>query len=286
MKTIAGIVMYNPDPQRLSENIEAVKNQVDRMIFVDNASLNLPDIKQLLPGNSILIENKKNAGVARALNQIFVNAVRQGADWVLTLDQDSVCRPNLVKNYAAYIGLPDVGILTCQIEDRNQMTLGLSDFQTDFCEEIERCITSGSFCSVEAYKKTGGFVNELFIDWVDYEYCANLRRHGYRIYRLDVKGLMHEIGHGQKVQILGHTFQVYHGPPMRQYCLARNRLYTALKYPEYHSVKRELQLNMRNIGLVWLYEDQKLLKTRSILRGMFDSRKLWKKSRKKSGNDR
>ena len=38
MKTLAGIVLYNPDIERLRENIAAIAPQVDTLLFIDNAS--------------------------------------------------------------------------------------------------------------------------------------------------------------------------------------------------------------------------------------------------------
>ena len=274
MKTAAGIVTYNPDLDRLSENIRSVKDQVDLIVFVDNASDNLTEIRTILPDNSILIENKKNRGVARALNQIFSCAGKMGAEWVLTLDQDSVCASGLVDEYRKYTGVQGTGILTCQIKDRNGLTLDLNADQEGDCAEISRCITSGAFCSMNAYAAAGGFVNPMFIDWVDYEYCANLRRHGFKICRINYEGLTHEVGHGQAVRLLGKCYQVHHHAPVRHYYLARNRLFVARLYPEEYSFRKELLRNMRDIVLVWFYEDKKLEKTCCILKGIADSRKL------------
>ena len=40
-KTMAGIVLFNPDLERLNENISAVITQVDNVLLVDNNSNNL-----------------------------------------------------------------------------------------------------------------------------------------------------------------------------------------------------------------------------------------------------
>ena len=36
----AGIVLYNPEPDRLKENIAAIDKQVETIILIDNNSLN------------------------------------------------------------------------------------------------------------------------------------------------------------------------------------------------------------------------------------------------------
>ena len=46
MKVAAGIVLFNPDLKRLEENVCAVKSQVDEIIFFDNGSKNIKEIRK------------------------------------------------------------------------------------------------------------------------------------------------------------------------------------------------------------------------------------------------
>ena len=43
--TAAGIVLYNPDVERLHENINGIINQVDALILIDNGSDNIKEIE-------------------------------------------------------------------------------------------------------------------------------------------------------------------------------------------------------------------------------------------------
>ena len=74
MSYAIGIVTYQPDKQRLQENIlSALTNQEAGHVFiVDNHSSNLSDIQQLVADypRTVLIENDDNKGIAHALNQI------------------------------------------------------------------------------------------------------------------------------------------------------------------------------------------------------------------------
>ena len=47
-EVIAGIVTYNPDINRLCKNLDAIKNQVSCIVIVDNASINIEEIKNLI----------------------------------------------------------------------------------------------------------------------------------------------------------------------------------------------------------------------------------------------
>ena len=61
MNICAGIVLFNPEIERLNENIEHIRKQVPMLILVDNGSNNLEDVKSLicdLP-NIILLEMER-----------------------------------------------------------------------------------------------------------------------------------------------------------------------------------------------------------------------------------
>ena len=100
----AGIVLYNPDIERLSENIDSIISQVDKVILVDNGSSNINEVKQNFCSDKIsFIFNEKNKGIATALNQLAIEAGNSGYTWILTLDQDSVCQSGLIEKYKKYI---------------------------------------------------------------------------------------------------------------------------------------------------------------------------------------
>jgi rhamnosyltransferase len=101
----AGIVLYNPNMNRLIENIISIKNQVDCIVCVDNNSNNYKEIKDKFGNdiNIILISNFENKGIGYALNQIVRWGIKHDYQWVLTLDQDSICPPDIIEKYTEYI---------------------------------------------------------------------------------------------------------------------------------------------------------------------------------------
>lgn len=118
---LAGIVTFNPNIQRLHENINFAVNQVKRVVIVDNGSNNINNIEKLVDNysNIELLKLDENKGIAYALKQIMIYAIKNKYDWVLSLDQDSVCDNNLINIYKDNMQLPSVGMLTCNIVDRN-----------------------------------------------------------------------------------------------------------------------------------------------------------------------
>ncbi|MBT1173163.1 glycosyltransferase [Bifidobacterium sp. MA2] len=272
---LAGIVLFNPEIDRLRANIQAISPQVNTVLLVNNASSNMSEVRTLISDfqNIEVLDNTSNMGVAHALKQVLEYAMEHGYSWALTLDQDSVCYPGLINTYSKFFGLPKVGILTCNIIDRNfAEDNGFASGQQ--YREISQCITSASLINVDAYKHTDGFDDKLFIDSVDFDICINMRLHGYRIIKVNFDGLLHEVGHGKNVKLLMKDYIVYGHSPFRQYYIARNHMYLVRKYPSQFSVLKEWLREFRDELLIILYDNSKFAKLAKRWRGLHDVRHM------------
>jgi len=266
---VAGIVTYNPDIERLGENLSAVSPQVDRIVIVDNGSKNYPAITGLcckFPTD--VIRNKENRGIAAALNQIASRATEYGASWLLTLDQDSVCSEGLVADYENNVGEPDVASMTCRITDRS------FSYKDSGKKYVDSCITSGNYIELAEWKRLGGFDERLFIDRVDTDYCYRLRLDGKKILNVTSSGILHEVGTGtSEHSLLGKHFVVFNHSAFRVYYITRNQVYFARKHrlslgeARYH---RYVRTAWTRIFIYLLYEDDKLAKLRQWSRGLRD----------------
>lgn len=267
MKIIAGIVLYNADIPRLRENISAIKPQVDKIVLIENGSRDTGYLKEFEGEKIELIVNDENMGIAYALNQVMQFAHDNGADWALTLDQDSVVAENLVKEYRKFM-LPDVGIVTCCINDRNFVAYG--EGRENDGEELQYCITSASMTNVKAVMEVGGFDNEMFIDWVDWDICLALRNRGYKIRRAAKTHIIHELGENTKSKIWhGHQLLIMRRSKMRNYYINRNWIYIARKWPEVSLFKNSL-ICIKRIVIAILLEHNKWQSVKSLTKGMID----------------
>ncbi len=272
MKILAGIVLFNPDIERLKQNAAAILPQVDCLLAVDNGSTNLEEIEKALPDSVRYLENGRNMGIAAALNSILHFAEENNYDWFITLDQDSVCEAGLIENYKQHIALPSAAVLSCTIVDRNikAMSNRTAEQQT---VEIKECITSASFCNTKALTAVGGFDEEMFIDSVDFDLCLNLRKHGFKIYKTPYVGLLHEVGHGRNVKLFWQKRVVYNHSPLRNYYMARNHVYMAKKYPQDISMLRTRLKEWEREILILLYETDKVKKLKARREGFKDGQK-------------
>ena len=273
VKISAGIVLFNPELNRLEQNIRAIAPQVSDLILIDNHSDNLQDIWNLVSTfhNVHFIENLENKGIAFALNQIIKQSEQINAEWVLTLDQDSVSPHNLISEYRKYINLPQVGLLSCIIDDRN---VGTRNKISDICDnisKIDQCITSATLMNLKAAREIGGFDNKLFIDSVDHDFCVRIRKAGYSIVRVNSVYLLHEVGHSKIVKFLGKENIIFNHSPFRHYYIVRNKIILGRKFNQRLFYTRKA---VKHFLLVALYETSKLKKIVSMVRGFYDGMRI------------
>lgn len=272
MKVLAGIVLYNPETGRLQENIDAIYQQVDTVLLIENGSSNSDYKKQLKRYDNLLyLDNHASKGIAYALNQICGYAYTHGYDWALTLDQDSVAVPGMVETYKT-IANDKIGILGCKIEDRS------FDFEEPAEKDIERhkvywVITSGSFTNTKAWKACGGFDTTMFIDYVDWDIGEAMWKAGFEVWKTNKTKLIQEIGNNTRtVMLLRRRIFIENHIPMRTYYCSRNHIYMARKY-KHIPLKREIQMCIRILCARLLYEKDKIQKlwawTKGFCEGFF-----------------
>lgn len=268
MKILAGIVLFNPDIKRLEENVAAICNQVDKVVLFDNHSENIEAVRKIFGGYEKLelLCNKNNDGIASALARIMDYAGRNDYTWVLTLDQDSVCKGDIIKTYVDVLRNPGkweikcdphkIGLLTCNIVDRNY-EIDNDIESSEKTKIIERCITAGSFMNTRNYFESDGFDEQLFIDGVDFDICYNLRMHGFFIVQVNYDGVLQEIGLGRIVRLLWKKYPYNNHSPLRNYYMARNDIIVQRKYPEYISGSRTFVRELKSEMIVLIYGKQK-----------------------------
>lgn len=266
MKILAGIVLYNPDIDRLSENIKSISSQVEKLVLIDNGCRD-KDYIQLVSSDCEIIINDKNLGIATALNQILQYALDYDYDWALTLDQDSVSSPDLIKTYCDVIrDLNDdkLGMICCKINDRNATLQREDVVKSD--AYINQCITSASMVNVKAWQNISGFDDVMFIDSVDFDFCIMLQKFGWKIYRTSQTQILHEVGHSKIIKIFGKEYLSLNHSPFRYYYIIRNCIYEGRK----HSfLLHNLFVIARVFWTVFRYEKQKKEKLSSMLIGLY-----------------
>lgn len=279
-KIWASIVTYNPEKNRLRANLESVRSQVDSLVIVDNGSQNVDDVRDLASQfDCHLILNRKNEGIAFALNQCVDYVTEHGDVWLLTLDQDSVCKEGLIDCYKKYLNAENVGMLSCDIYDRNtgivsngiiERHLKFKSYKEHELKFVPVAITSGCLMNACVAKNIGGFDNQMFIDYVDFDYCLSLHQSGYRILKVDFVGLLHEIGHAKKIKILGRDCILTNHSPIRHYYISRNTVYFIRKHNRFVNKISIISELLARVFIVPFFEKNSFAKLKAALKGLLD----------------
>ena len=269
----AGIVLYNSNIDRLWENINAVKDQVDQIIFFDNSSNNIKSIEKLIFSQDIkfhILKSTKNEGIAFALNEIAKYAINQGYDWLLTLDDDSVIYPELIASYRKYLSIKNIGQISCLLKDRNIKDNKIENKDTWKLREKKYAITSASLIRLEALVKAGGFDTDLFIDWVDNEVCCALRKVGYKTFQVNYVGLLQEMGSIKSHRLFKKIFYTPNYSNIRYYYNARNSVFVSRLYPSEEKTKKIIVNQLKMMVQIILFESDKYYKVKAIIKGIKD----------------
>ncbi len=288
-KTITAVIVTCNPPDGLETRINAILEQVNTAIIVDNASEEvtqylLKSVQKKHPERLQCIWNASNIGLAAALNQGIRRAKENNAGWILLLDHDSTPAPGMItamaNAYTAYSDPRQVAILAPQIHDEAVATatrylvlegaLGFRRIVPSKAvhDDIAVVITSGSLVSADIFDDVGLMPEHFFIDYIDYDFCLRLQSRKYRILLVRDAVLQHRLG--QKTAHLGRTVIASNHRAERKYSIFRNRIWLwkryGLAYPGF-VIHDSLAAGLELLRVIF-FEQSKPSKINAILKGI------------------
>lgn len=232
MSLAATIILYHPSTSIIS-NINSYINNINFLYIIDNSEQKddelLNQIKGLSPKCQLLI-NPGNYGVAKALNQAVDLAIKDGFEWLLTMDQDSMFHDDCYfKAFKENNEKDDVAIFIPQI------IFNESEIEPDkeiVCKAYDDAImTSGSILNIKTCLSLGGFETKLFIDEVDTDYYFKVLKHKSKIIIIEGTYLIHALGKERIIHLPFHkTIRIFEHQPFRHYYITRNYFYLVSKH--------------------------------------------------------
>ena len=270
----AVVVAYFPD-EGFEARLQTILPQVARLVVVDNT----PDVVSLSSdmvaawgGQIHCIANHANKGVAAALNQGLEYALQQGYPWLLTLDQDTQCYPDMVAilGDVYQVCRPKPAVIGSNYLDprSNKPKVPL---QGSACIDQKTVITSGTMVNTKVALLIGKFREDYFIDQVDHEFCLRVRANDHRVVISRKPVMDHSVGAagGVRLPLLG---VLPNHPPLRKYYIARNSVATVAKYwrsePGWCLI-RSMRL-LLGLLLMATLEEQRVAKVRAFAAGIMD----------------
>lgn len=268
MKIGSCTVVYNPNSEVL-ENLKSYTDLVHISVVVDNSDTK-NEISNLLKNDPdyVYIDMHGNKGIAQALNFGIRYLNRLGLDFVLTMDQDST--------FPAEYYLKIVDLIEKYQNEYSVIGLNFNhanDVSNSKITDVPYWLTSGNFVKIHDFIKVGGFMDELFIDFVDFELGYKLYKNNLKIGYLDGFSILHTIGNPIEIHILNKTYHAMNHAPIRYYYRFRNSYYL------YHFVdkrffRKEYYKEMYvNLLKMLIYEKNRKFKLQMIHKGLQDAKK-------------
>lgn len=268
---MALVVWYKPTDQE-RDAVRLYEKEVDKVIIVDNSSESHEALADTL-SNVEYVSLGENKGIATALNRGCALAMDKGAEWILTMDQDSLWNQQSVRDYIAeaeqYEEGDKVGIFSpyhdCDGTPEKHSRKGRF-------EKRMTLMCSGNLLRLNAWKAMGGFKDNFFIDLVDDEICCHLWQEGWQVVRLNHICLTHHLGQGVKHLIFKHPYTPH--PAWRYYYIGRNLQRMIQLYPEHaHYYRHHAYKELKRLCLYDWHD--KWAKLSNYLRGWHEGTKKY-----------
>lgn len=276
IKNIFAIVITYKPNKDLLVNLSEVSKYVDHIIVVDNNThkKHFDFSKYTFPDNVTLISNKYNLGIATALNIGVREAFRQSAEWILTLDQDTfLSKESFKKMVDAYLNNNNketVGLLAPVHYDKE------TGFQSRYLRYLKEpysqsniVMSSGNLIPKSTFDKVGYYDDDLFIEYVDHDFCLRIRKCGLKVYLVKDAMMAHSLG-AVRVHRFGNFFFFSHNYlAVRRYYRARNRIILYRRHFGYWII-HDQEFFLKDLIKILLVEDNKFAKFKATILGFID----------------
>ncbi|PTB30328.1 glycosyltransferase family 2 protein [Paraburkholderia caribensis] len=235
VSTSAGIVVVFYRPNAACVQRANRLADIGPVVVVDNTETKFNASGIGLDERIVYVSNGSNLGIATAINQGVDRLLEAGCASALVFDQDSEPSKHLLEHLPVVLAAElrcdaKVALVGPAYEDarlggvapfvrfgylklRRVAPTGTRPLNVDFL------ITSGSCINLAVWKNIGPMEDDLFIDFVDLEWCVRARSRGYKLLGVPTLRLAHELG-GEPVRIFGRPYPTH--SPLRHYYLFRN----------------------------------------------------------------
>lgn len=267
LKFCCAVVTYYPTEKELSI-INKMAFCFDKLFIFDNTDTENNNVFLATCNNSkieYLNYKHTNMGLSFAYNFVCNQALESDFDFICLLDQDSIFDNNEITKMKQYICnnfRKDIGIFAPMVFYQGEKVKASNIPE----KEISWAISSGSFLSLKAYLDSPGFDSFYFIDKVDYAYCMELKKTGYKTICVNNVILKQQLGEYKKC----FGLKVYCHSTIRHYYIFRNRIYYYLisNKPTLLNFLKVVYGTIKHIILISFAENNKLAKISTLFKAI------------------
>jgi rhamnosyltransferase len=261
-----GVTLFNPTDKDL-KRIEEYSEIFQKIYVYDNS-----ETKNYLSEDIVYYYNGNNDGLSVAFNTMGKDAILEGYEYMVFMDQDSKFNETNIQKIINSIeeSQNEIDIIgpTIVYDTDNK----LNDAEEEI-SEVDWIITSGSFNKLNTFLLVGGYD------------CRMLKEKKYKVLIHNNSILYQSLG--DKTHHFGNQIYSEHSA-VRNYYISRNRLYYSNKFKE-NGIKNILSL-FRQVFLIILFDENKMEKLKEIIIGISDFRKkkfgikVWEGGRNEKNN--
>lgn len=209
------IVAYYPDDNNLFKLIHKIKSNSIKILIIDNTpEISNSYLDHMFVNDEIFyIPLFKNIGIASAQNigiSYCIDKIK--SKFILFLDQDSMVDYNFVNNIISEYKIAEttslkISVLAPLLIEKNTDKY----YRINRLNRIENFIktdkvsSSGSLIALNTFKIVGLFNEDLYIDYVDSEWCWRASKFNLSCYISEKVKILHSIGIS-RFKFLGLTF--------------------------------------------------------------------------------
>mgnify|MGYP001617325197 FL=1 len=270
---IAGVVAFYKPTVDIVDNINFYINDLDILYVINNSDEKNTKLIDILKAKEKIcyIDNHGNQGIANALNVGAQRAIKDEYDWLFTIDSDSKTTPNMITSMLECLELYDpktIGIVSPLHKNKFGKFSEKNIQKKETGSKVLTTMMSGNLLNLNAYQKVGPFIDKLFVDSVDHEFCLRLNLNNFSIIQANKAILEHNLGNLKKY----FWFYSTNYSPIRHYYATRNRLYLINRYKKDFPgfCKKEGIGILKDLTRILITENQKLSKIKAIIQGYQD----------------
>lgn len=238
-KVVGVLVSFNPEVGIFPDVIGSISSQLFKLIIVDNGSSNVDSIKNICGRfvNVEILALDSNIGLASAQNSGVSVALACSASHIIFFDQDSIISSGMIDALLSAESeiissgekLAAIGpsFFDPETKDEYPVSRYFGPFISrtpvfDFPVKADFIIASGSMFRVEIFDIVGLMKDDLFIDYIDVEWCLRAKSLGYSVFVAPKAKMSHTIG-DKRFSLFGRKVSVH--SPLRRYYLVRNSFF-------------------------------------------------------------
>jgi rhamnosyltransferase len=243
----AVIVTFNPDAGAVQELAQTLRASGAKIIVVDNT----PGAgAENLPMDATVLRLGFNAGIAHAQNVGIRAALAHGAEVIVFFDQDSRLEGGFLDRLLRPLFLGEPGVVAPVCVDRAHgfevpsyritrygFVRKVFARTADRCVDADLVIASGTAATAATFAVAGVMDEDLFIDYVDFEWCLRCRSKGIPIRVVPGATITHSIG--ERAVNLGLFSGVIHSSARSYYKIRNGFLLLRKKHVPWFFAVRE-----------------------------------------------